>query len=289
MKKTYVGVAVIVTCLCLGPMAMTQGHSLGVDGQGKRYMGTAKQALANFYSVQREDGVEGSFEYPLKAEEPLTEHTFPEFHAQWLRRLFAVGGDGVVVQIGTYGPNGKPRRLNPTPAGAKPATAAQSWNILTKASEFVVPVKVNRPCTFCDGERWVIYFPEEVAETRAFQKKYHSAHDGYKRNKGYNKRDEGEERERQELSMRAMAYGWEGPLCTAESHLRTLEPSGDPSYPADNDYLGHACWGCRYGVLSCCWTKVHEASLKRWRHPCPICKGKKVEVVVKYRRYRVAK
>lgn len=168
--------------------------------------GTAREALADFYGAQREDGAEGSFEHPLEAEEPLTERTFPDFHAQWLRRLFAVGDDGVAVQIGTYGSNGKPRRLNPTPTGVKPATAKQSWDIPTNGAEFIVPVKVSRPCAFCDGERWVIHFPEEVAETRAFRKKYHAAHDGYKRSKGCNMPDKGEERKQKGLFMRATEW-----------------------------------------------------------------------------------
>lgn len=288
MKRIHVGAALVAACLCWESMAMAQGRSLGADSQGKRYMGTAKEALADFQSQRKED-TEGTFELPLEAEEALTERTFPEFHARWLRRLFAVGADGAVVQIGAYGPNGKPRRLNPTPAGAKPATAEQSWGILTKKAEFIVPVKVERPCTFCDGERWVIYFPEEVKEVQAFLRKYHSAHDGYKRKNGYWEPDKGEEQERLELSTQAPEYGWEGALCTKESHLRTQETSGRSSDQTSLNYVIHSCWGCRYGVLSCCWTKVHQASLKRWRHPCPICRGKKVEVAVKYRRYRVAK
>lgn len=287
MKHVYTGIAFVAVCLCCGMGA--RGNALASASQGKRYMGSAKEAFAKWQKSLQDRDAEGSFDAPLEAEEPLTMDTFPDFHARWLKTLFAVGADGRVVQIGAYGSNGRPRRQASAPTGAKPATAKQCWETLTEDTAFVIPVKVTRPCTFCDGERWVIYFPEEVTETKTFQRKYHSAHDGYKQKNGYRRYDEGERQEQAELSARATEHGWEGPLCTDERHLLTLESSGRSSYHFNDNYLGHVCWGCRYGLLSCCWAKVHESPLKRWRHPCPVCKGKAVETSTRFRRYRVGK
>ncbi len=271
MKHIVIGAACAAVCLLSGSSG-AWGNTLATASQGKRYMCTAREALAEYRKAQEESAGEGSFAVPLEAGEALTEATFPEFHARWLRPLFAVGTDGTVTQVGEYGPNGKPRRLAPSPAGGKPATAEQCWASLAGETAFVVPAKIIRPCTFCDGERWVVYFPEEVAETRAFQAKYHGAHDGRKQKKlGM---DEGELKEQAALVKRAPTHGWEG-------HLH-VEP-----YASFCSYGN--CWWNAHKLLACCWTKVHEGSLKRWRHPCPLCKGKKQIVAIGFRRYRVDK
>ena len=41
-------------------------------------------------------------------------------------------------------------------------------------------------------------------------------------------------------------------------------------------------------LLRCCWTKVHQTSTARFRHICPVCKGKNVgQQVLVFRRYKL--
>ena len=222
--------------------------------QGKRFMDSAAVVMKAW---QEEQGAEDTS--PIIVDKPLTAEDFPAFFNKYLKGLYALGPDGKLIQVAQWNEQGKLKKLRAVPKGSKRVTAESFLANAYDGMTFTVTKQSERSCTFCDGLRYVIYFPEEVRAAQENQKRNHGTHDGSKRKRGaISYYDSGETADKQALEARATHYGWQNE------------------------------WGTSYGLYACCWTKLHESSLQSYRHFCPICKGKEKETLIRRYTYQLS-
>lgn len=239
-----IGLPAVSGAFDLSPTSLSGGGADSGESskvvQGKRYMESAAEVKAAYVEQVRTEAKE-ALANPEVMTTPLTVKNFPAFFARFVRPLFVEEPSGNVVQIAEWGIEGKPVRRRAPKPGSKPVTVERFLEVCEDGMTFIHPGYRKRPCGMCDGSCWVIYFPEEKAEAKVFQAKYHKSH----------------AKEGQELAARADLYGYD------EVGLNPIV-----------DYR-------------CCWTKVHENALKRYRHTCPVCKGKKEERVLAFCQYEL--
>lgn len=222
--------------------------------KGKRIMDEAALAMSKWKQAQAEKATG-----PEMVSKPLTAETLPAFFDKYLKNLYALDPSNQLIQIAQWDGQGNIKKLRSVPKGSKRVNAERFLAHTYDGMTFTVPQKSERPCSFCDGKRYVIYFPEEIRAARDYQKRNHASHDTYNVRGGtFDLASGSAGSDRRSLEERAPIYGW------------------------------NSAWSMTYGIRACCWTRMHESGLNTYRHHCPICKGKEKEIVVKLYTYQLS-
>ncbi len=227
---------------------------------------------------------------PEESEE-LTREFFAKNYKAVFASFFGKNEAGEVVRTKKINEEtGKLEQLVEKDAKLTPASAKEAWELLEGGETLLVRTNLMETCGFCDGTRYVYYFAEEVKALEAFNDKYHRQHavkeekedDNKNRNRDYYDSDrnnskedkskrkrERKEQEFKDLCERAEEYGWS-------------EVSGEvkTAMKVDDEELAN---------LACCWTAIHEEKSPRFRHMCPICKGKVKMKTARTRLFEVSK
>jgi hypothetical protein len=240
MKKMWL----LVGC-CL---VMTQA-AFGVSGALSKPL--SKKAFVGKRLMEGTEEVD-KFKASLKdkaeiKEEGLTEGSFVKNYKQLFAKRYAKDADGSIICIQEVDDTGKTISHLPMGKKVKPATAQEVWGFLNAGDTIYVRRTVQESCGLCEGNRYVIYFPEEIVEFKEYYKENHKKHDWIVVSPSYR---DAARKECSELAARADLYGWN------EVSYRAIQKYNIPSAP-------------------CCWTAVHEKGMRKSRHTCPICKGKK--------------
>jgi hypothetical protein len=227
---------------------------------------------------------------PEESEE-LTREFFAKNYKAVFASFFGKNEAGEVVRTKKINEEtGKLEQLVEKDAKLTPASAKEAWELLEGGETLLVRTNLMETCGFCDGTRYVYYFAEEVKALEAFNDKYHRQHAvkeekeddnkknrnrDYDSNRNSDKEDksarkrERKEQEFKDLCERAEEYGWS-------------EVSGEvkTAMKVDDEELAN---------LACCWTAIHEEKSPRFRHMCPICKGKVKMKTARTRLFEVSK
>lgn len=247
----------------------------------KRYM-EGKAAVQKYQKAMR---------MPSEETEELTREFFAKNYKAVFAGFFAKNEAGEVVQTRKF-ENGKMVQLVGKDVTVTPATAKEVWEFFQGGETLVVRTNLMEPCGFCDGSRYVIYFDEEVKELKAFNSKSHRQHavkeekDDEKKsrnNDNYYGRDNSDKedkasrkRERKEqeyaaLVEQAEAYGWSEVVAEVKKAVKAQEDDSLES-------------------MACCWTLIHsEKASRKFRHMCPVCKGKAMMKQARMRTFEVSK
>lgn len=254
--------------------------------QLKRHI-NGKTAVQEFQKEMRRAARE-----PGETEE-LTRDVFAKNFKNVFASYYAKDESGAVIQTRKIETTGKIVSLVGKDAKLTPASAKEVWEFLQAGDTILVRSTLMEPCGFCNGMRYVYYFDEEVKALEAFNDKYHKQHavkeekedddkrssrsyrNGYYRDNSdkeekAQRRRERKEQEFSELCERANQYGW-GEL--SEEVRKAMKLS------ADDDMA----------TLPCCWTEIHEDGAMRFRHMCPVCKGKVTMKATRLRSFEVSK
>lgn len=244
MKVTVI---VIGWCLLVARLAMGE-NLLAKPLSNQQFMGKrhieGKAALAA-YQREQKARVADSME-----EQELTKAIFVKKYEQLFSKNYGKNNEGQIIRIREIDESGKIINLIKKGEKVVAVKAHEVWETLETGEQLIVRETMSAECDFCDGARYVIYFPEELAEFKAHYQKNHKNHNPSRRDISYAK-SRTEAKERAELASRASLYGWDEVVSLLK---------GD--YTAMN--------------RECCWTEVHEKGSRKFRHTCPICKGKKV-------------
>ncbi len=251
---------------------------------GKRHM--EGKAAVQAYQKEMRKGVASD------ETEELTRDFFAKNYKAVFSGFYAKNEAGEVVQTRKI-ENGKMVQLLEKDAKVTPASPKEVWDSLEAGDTITVRTNLMEPCGFCDGTRYVLYFNEEVKELKAFNDKYHKQHavkeekeedDDSNRNyndmygkKNNNKEDKAKrKRERKEQEYAALVdgaeeFGWSEVLPEVKKMLNAKE----------DDTLED---------MACCWTEIHkEKNSRKFRHMCPVCKGKAAMKQPRMRTFEVSK
>lgn len=216
---------------------------------GKRYI-EGKEALSLFQEEAKQNK-------EIKEQEVNKDFFFKNYK-RLFSKIFAKDESGQVIQIRKLDESGQWESLVEKNAKIKPINAQEAWSSLEFADELLLIESQAGPCGFCDGARYVIYFPEEFAAFKEHIKKYHKQHDPrYVSSSRY----QAAKKEQRSLAARANTYDW--------GEIPELSRSSDE--------------------YACCWTQLHEKGNKKFRHTCPVCKGKKTIPVKRIVRFIIDK
>ncbi len=204
---------------------------------GKRYMCDEEGALESYKKRLNSLDRTPSQENP----QVLRDKGWEKFFTRYVAPLYVKAPTGEIVQVAEWENNGTLKKQRFASKECAPVTVDEFLPFCKNGMLFAYPSTEAVACMMCDGNRYVIYLPEEVKAVKAYQKRYHGQHDGHN-DRGY---DSDEYKEQERLREQAPNSGWEDSM----------------------------------GVMPCCWTKVHEGATSAFKHPCPICKGKKTQRV----------
>ena len=270
----------------VGCFALLTASAAEPSKAGKRHM-EGKNAVQKF---QRE--LKTAMRMPEESEE-LTREFFAKNYKAVFAPFYAKDESGAVVMTKKIDEKGKMVQLVDKSAKLTSASPKEVWEFLEPGTTIVVRTNLMEPCGFCDGSRYVLYFDEEVKELKAFNGKYHKQHavkeeekdeddnrrdydDNYGR-KNNNKEDKSKrKRERKEQEYAALvesaeAFGWSEVLPEVKKALNAKE----------EDTLED---------MACCWAEIHgDKNARRFRHMCPVCKGKVSMKVARTRLFEVVK
>ena len=253
-------VIVIVIACCLMMARFAMGENLlakplsNQHFMGKRYI-EGKAALAAYLREQKEQAA-NSVE-----ERELTKAFFVKNYVQLFSKSYGKNNEGEIIRSREIDESGKMVNLIKKGEKVVAVNAQDVWETFESGEQLIVRETASVNCGFCDGVRYVIYFPEELAEFKAHYQKNHKNHDPTRRDISYSK-SRTEAKEKADLASRSSLYGWDEVV----SALRD-------DYTALN--------------RECCWTEVHEQGSRKFRHTCPVCKGKKVTKQVRLVKYTV--
>lgn len=272
---------VVVGCFALLTASAAESSKMG-----KRHM-EGKNAVQKF---QKE--LKAATKKPETSEE-LTREFFAKNYKAVFAPFYAKDESGAVVMTKKIDEKGKMVQLVDKGTKLTPASPKEVWEFLEPGTTILVRTNLMEPCGFCDGSRYVLYFDEEVKELTAFNDKYHKQHavkeeeeeqdnvnrdynDMYGR-KNNNKEEKAKrKRERKEQEYAALvesaeAFGWSEVLPEVKKALHAKE----------EDTLEE---------MACCWAEIHnDKNARRFRHMCPVCKGKVSMKVPRTRLFEVVK
>ena len=256
--------------------------SAAEEKMDKRYM-EGKAAVPKYQKSMR---------IPSEETEELTREFFAKNYKAVFAGFFGKNEAGEVVQTRKF-ENGKMVELVGKDVPVTPATAKEVWEFFSGGETLVVRTSLMEPCGFCDGTRYVLYFDEEVKELKAFNDKYHRQHavkeekedekksrnrnNYYSNNNNSDKEDKASRRrERKEQEYAALveaadSFGWSEVVDEVKKLIKAKDEEA-------------------VDKMACCWAAIHdEKSARKFRHMCPVCKGKAMMKQTRMRNFEVSK